>query len=173
VTTDSESKVWLSYELQTGWSENQKIRTSTIFISLCSVLPAMSGPVSGSSGGMSFNPLSSYLKLTYVFYLKPPLQLPDDFNSLKLNEEDRKYLVTAFEDYNKLHQISLDLERSHPEMVVHSVAYNINLITVREQLQEARSCIVSVINFARAERAAASYDDRTYFSLHSLTTGWL
>ncbi|KIM77685.1 hypothetical protein PILCRDRAFT_825125 [Piloderma croceum F 1598] len=64
------------------------------------------------------------------------VQLPDDLDSLGLQEQDKKDLLAAVEDYNKLAARYLDIEH---EVVCASAS----LITTQNQLYEARSRVES------------------------------
>ena len=79
-------------------------------------------------------------------YLKNALTLPADFESLQLKDQDRKDLVAAFEDYNKLHRIYLGMQMFQN--------HSSGMIKLREQLCDARLRIGAIINLARRHTSA-------------------
>jgi len=85
------------------------------------------------------------INLTSALYPKVALILPADFESLQLEDQDKKDLIAAFEDYNNLRCIYLDMQ--HQEQVSHN--HSGSIIGLRGQLCEARSHIGAIINMAR------------------------
>jgi hypothetical protein len=83
--------------------------------------------------------------------MKTDLQVPADWDSLKLKEQDRKDLLSAVEEYNKLRGLYFDLDGKRGTMINTALLYGVNLVTLRQQLYDARSNIAVAISSARSQ----------------------
>jgi hypothetical protein len=86
--------------------------------------------------------------------------MPADWDSLKLREQDRKDLLSTIEEYNKLRGVYFELDHKRRTMANAALLYCTNLVTLRQQLYDAKSNIVVAITAARNQDIT---DDRKSF----------
>jgi hypothetical protein len=95
-------------------------------------------------------------------HVKALLELPADFDSLQLKDKDKKDLKGAFEDYNTIYHLHLEMERKHHRIFSDATGHTADIVKLQGQLYEAKLHITSIIHLAHNSNLKEA--DREYLS---------